>query len=89
MELLDLQPYVVFLLAGGSLITAVFTGGKYFYNRYITGLDKRIDGCIKNQLVKSTKRINKLERKISLLIQIAIPARKRNLFQATDLDSDE
>ena len=89
MELLDLQPYLLFLLAGASLITAIITGGKYFYNRYTTGLDKRIDGCIGQLTKKHDKKINKLERKIELLIQIVVPARKRHLLKAMELDGDE
>jgi hypothetical protein len=89
MELLDIQPYLLFLLAGASLITAIITGGKYFYNRYTTGLDKRIDGCIKSQTAKNIKKITNLERKIELLIKIVVPARKRDLLRAMEIDDNE
>lgn len=88
-DVLSFSPYLLLLVTASALVTAVITGGKYFYKRYTDGLDRRIDGCIGILTKKNVYKLHKLERKINVLISLVVPQDKIDILKNIEVEKDE
>lgn len=89
MELLELAPYVALMVGISALIAGSIPGFKFVNQKHIESQNRRIDGCIEDRTTPLRNRINKLERKINVLVSLVVPQDKIDILKNIEVDTND